>query len=106
PNAVGPGRNLALEVLVPNAAIKNLIREDKAYQIYSVMQMGQSTSGMQTMNQSLYSLYSRRLITKEEAVNRSQEPDEMEMMIRQGVAVGPARGSWRARQSEVRCLRR
>jgi twitching motility protein PilT len=88
PNLTGPGRNLVLEVLVPNAAIKNLIREDKAYQIYSVMQMGQNNTGMQTMNQSLFSLYSRRLISKEEAVNRSQEPDEMEMMIRQGVSVG------------------
>jgi twitching motility protein PilT len=88
PNATGPGRHLALEVLIPNAAIKNLIREDKAHQIYSVMQMGQTNSGMQTMNQSLYSLYTRRLVTKEEAINRSQEPDEMEMMIRQGVSVG------------------
>jgi len=88
PNAVGPGRNLALEVLVPNAAIKNLIREDKVHQIYSSMQMGQNNSGMQTMNQSLFSLYSKRLITKEEAVNRSQEPDEMATMLRQGVAVG------------------
>jgi twitching motility protein PilT len=52
------------------------------------MQMGQQNTGMQTMNQSLFSLYSRRLITKEEALNRSQEPDEMEMMIRTGVAVG------------------
>ncbi|MET0390617.1 MAG: type IV pilus twitching motility protein PilT [Polyangiales bacterium] len=86
PNATGPGRNLALEVLIPNAAIKNLIREDKAYQIYSVMQMGQNNTGMQTMNQSLYSLFSRRLISKEDAINRSQEPDEMEMMLRQGTA--------------------
>jgi twitching motility protein PilT len=91
PNATGPGRNLAIEVLIPNAAIKNLIREDKAYQIYSQMQMGQQNTGMQTMNQSLFSLYSRRLITKEEAINRSQEPDEMEMMIRTGVAVGGGR---------------
>jgi twitching motility protein PilT len=91
PNATGPGRNLAIEVLIPNAAIKNLIREDKAYQIYSQMQMGQTNTGMQTMNQSLFSLYSRRLITKEEAINRSQEPDEMEMMIRTGVAVGGGR---------------
>jgi twitching motility protein PilT len=87
PNATGPGRNLALEILIPNAAIKNLIREDKAYQIYSAMQMGQTNSGMQTLNQSLYSLYSRRLISKEDAVNRSQEPDEMEMMLRTAPAV-------------------
>ena len=86
PNANGPGRNMALEILIPNAAIKNLIREDKAYQIYSSMQTGQANTGMQTMNQSLLALYLRRQITKEEALNRSQEPDEMEMMIRQGSA--------------------
>lgn len=84
PNASGVGRSLALELLIPNAAIKNLIREDKAHQIYSVMQTGQTNSGMQTMNQSLYNLYSRRLITREEALNRSQEIDELEMMMRQG----------------------
>jgi twitching motility protein PilT len=84
PNANGPGRSLALEVLIPNAAIRNLIREDKAHQIYSSMQMGQSTTGMQTMNQSLYSLFTRKQITREEALNRSTEADELEMMIRTG----------------------
>jgi twitching motility protein PilT len=84
PNANGPGRALALEILIPNAAIRNLIREDKAHQIYSAMQMGQSTTGMQTMNQSLYSLYARKVITREEALNRSMESDELEMMIRTG----------------------
>jgi twitching motility protein PilT len=83
PNATGPGRNLAIEVLIPNQAIKNLIREDKAHQIYSSMQTGQTNSGMQTMNQSLLSLYMRRLVSREEIINRSQEPEEMEMMIRQ-----------------------
>ncbi|HEX4351816.1 MAG TPA: type IV pilus twitching motility protein PilT [Polyangiales bacterium] len=83
PNMNGPGRNLAIEVLIPNAAIKNLIREDKAYQIYSSMQTGQSNTGMQTMNQSLLALYMHRQVSREEAINRSQEPDEMEMMIRQ-----------------------
>jgi twitching motility protein PilT len=84
PNANGPGRALALEILIPNAAIRNLIREDKAHQIYSTMQMGQTNSGMQTMNQSLYSLYARKVITREEALNRSTEADELEMMIRTG----------------------
>jgi twitching motility protein PilT len=88
PNATGPGRNLAIEVLIPNQAIKNLIREDKAHQIYSSMQTGQTNSGMQTMNQSLLSLYLRRLVSREEIINRSQEPEEMEMMIRQA-AVAP-----------------
>jgi twitching motility protein PilT len=83
PNANGPGRALAIEVLIPNAGIRNMIREDKAHQIYSAMQTGQSTTGMQTMNQSLYSLYARKIISRDEATNRSPEPDEMEMMIRQ-----------------------
>jgi twitching motility protein PilT len=84
PNSNGPGRSLALEILIPNAAIRNLIREDKAHQIYSAMQMGQSNTGMQTMNQSLYSLFTRKMITREEALNRSTEADELEMMIRTG----------------------
>ncbi|MFI5306782.1 MAG: type IV pilus twitching motility protein PilT [Polyangiales bacterium] len=84
PNAEGAGRSLALEVMVPNAAIRNLIREDKIHQIYSAMQTGQAVSGMQTMNQSLFNLCSRKLVTREEAVARSQEPDELEAMMRHG----------------------
>ncbi len=84
PNADGPGRSLALEVMIPNAAIRNLIREDKVHQIYSAMQTGQATSGMQTMNQSLFNLCARRLITSDEALARSQEPDELEAMMRHG----------------------
>ena len=53
PKASGAGRVLAAEVMVPNAAIRNLIREDKLHQIYSQMQIGQAKFGMQTMNQSL-----------------------------------------------------
>jgi twitching motility protein PilT len=84
PNADGPGRSLALEVMVPNAAIRNLIREDKIHQIYSAMQTGQAVSGMQTMNQSLFNLCQRRLITRDEALSRSQEPDELDAMLRHG----------------------
>src|SRR5438067_54786 len=61
--AGGPGRVLALEVMVPNPAIRNLIREDKVHQIYSAMQVGQAKFGMQTFNQTLANLLSRRLIT-------------------------------------------
>jgi twitching motility protein PilT len=86
PNAEGPGRSLALEVMVPNAAIRNLIREDKVHQIYSAMQTGQAVSGMQTMNQSLYALVARRLISRDEALSRSQEPDELEAMMRHGTS--------------------
>src|SRR5690606_24952772 len=68
PKAGGPGRVLALEVMVPNPAIRNLIREDKVHQIYSQMQVGQSKFGMQTFNQSLAALVARRQITLEEAL--------------------------------------
>lgn len=81
PRAGAPGRVLAMEVMVPNAAIRNLIREDKVHQIYSQMQVGQGKHGMQTMNQSLFSLYARRLIALDEALGRSMDQDELHMMI-------------------------
>jgi twitching motility protein PilT len=84
PMAGTPGRVLALEVMVPNPAIRNLIREDKVHQVYSQMQVGQEKFAMQTLNQSLFSLYQRRLITQEEAMNRSLEPDELRMMMEKG----------------------
>jgi twitching motility protein PilT len=89
PRAGAPGRVLALEVLVPNAAIRNLIREDKVHQIYTQMQVGQQKHGMQTLNQSLYSLYARRLITLEEAMGRSTDPEELRSMIEGRVGGGP-----------------
>jgi twitching motility protein PilT len=88
PRAGGPGRVLAMEVLIPNAAVRNLIREDKIHQIYSQMQVGQVTHGMQTLNQSLYSLYARRMITLEEAMGRSTDQEELRTMI-EGKAPGP-----------------
>ena len=88
PRAGAPGRVLALEVLIPNAAIRNLIREDKIHQVYTQMQVGQAKHGMQTLNQSLYSLYARRLITLEEAMGRSNDTDELRMMIEGRVSGG------------------
>jgi twitching motility protein PilT len=67
--------------MVPNPAIRNLIREDKVHQIYSQMQVGQDKFGMQTMNQSLYALFAKRLISLEEALGRSSDPDELKQMI-------------------------
>ena len=84
PRANGPGRAMALEIMVPNAAIRNLIREDKIHQIYSAMQMGQEMSGMQTLNQSLAQLYQRRLISMETAMSRSPDNDELRSLIGQG----------------------
>jgi twitching motility protein PilT len=81
PKASGSGRVMALEILVPNAAIRNLIREGKIHQIYSQMQVGQGKNGMQTLNQALFSLVQRRVVTAEEAQGRSTEPDEFQMML-------------------------
>jgi twitching motility protein PilT len=86
---------LALEIMVPNAAIRNLIREDKIHQIYSVMQVGQDRHGMQTLNQCLYTLYQRKLISLEEAMSRSNELDELRNMIE---GKGPVLSRGTARQ--------
>ena len=59
--------------MVPNPAIRNLIREDKVHQVYSQMQIGQDKFGMQTMNQSLAELYLKRLITYDDAMGRSSD---------------------------------
>jgi twitching motility protein PilT len=81
PRASGKGRILALEIMIPNPAIRNLIREDKLHQIYSQMQVGQDKFGMQTMNQSLFNLHQRRLISLEDALGRSTDPDELKQML-------------------------
>jgi twitching motility protein PilT len=81
PRAASNGRALAVEVMVPNAAIRNLIREEKIHQIYSQMQIGQSKHGMQTLNQSLMDLFTRRQITLEESLGRSNDVDELKSMI-------------------------
>ena len=85
PRANGQGRALALEILVPNAAIRNLIREDKVHQIYSAMQVGQEKFGMQTFNQSLATLYFKKQITLQVALSMSSKPDELQEMINRGV---------------------
>src|SRR5687767_2458540 len=87
PRANGSGRAMAMEVLVPNAAIRNLIREDKVHQIYSMMQTGQEKYGMQTFNQSLATLYFKKQITLELALQRSSNPDELQDLINRGSGV-------------------
>lgn len=91
PKLGGSGRILSLEVMVPNPAIRNLIREDKIHQIYSQMQVGQEKFGMQTMNQSLFSLVSRRMISLEDALGRSPDPDEFKQMMSAGNTQGQVR---------------
>ncbi len=88
----GQGRVLAVELLVPNPAIRNLIREDKIHQIYSMMQTGQAKFGMQTMNQSLFELYSKGLITYEDTVGRSSLPDDMIQLIQRSMPATSGKG--------------
>jgi len=82
------GRTLGLEIMVPNAAIRNLIREDKVHQIYSSMQVGQTKFGMQTMNQSLLDLYLKGTISLEEVLGRTTNPEEMRQMLTQAGVTG------------------
>jgi twitching motility protein PilT len=81
PRMDGHGRVLTVEVMLPNPAIRNLIRENKIHQIYSSLQVGQTKFGMQTMSQSLADLYTRRLISYEEAMGHATEPDELRAML-------------------------
>jgi twitching motility protein PilT len=95
PRADGKGRVISLEVLIPTPAIRNLIRDDKVHQIYSTMQTGQEKFGMQTMNQSLATLYQKRLITLDYALSASSLKDELEQMISRGAGVVPGAGMTR-----------
>jgi len=92
PRADGKGRVVSLEILVPTPGIRNLIREDKVHQIYSAMQTGQEKLGMQTMNQSLATLFFRRLITIDTAMNASSNREELQEMINRGAGVVPGAG--------------
>ncbi len=90
PKIGAQGRACAMEILIPNAAVRNLIREDKIHQIYSAMQSGQDKYGMQTFNQSLASLYFNKQITLETALLRSSMPDELQDIINRGVQAAKA----------------
>jgi twitching motility protein PilT len=87
PKSDGKGRVVALEILVPTPAIRNLIRDDKVHQIYGQMQAGQEKLGMQTANQAIASLYMKRQITLETALAASSLRDELQDMINRGVGV-------------------
>jgi twitching motility protein PilT len=97
PRADGRGRIVALEIMIPTTAIRNLIRDDKVHQIYSSMQAGQERLGMQTMNQSLATLTLNRQITLPTAMAMSSLKDELEQMVNRGTGVvagaGLARGT-------------
>jgi len=98
PTLEGRGRAMAMEIMVATPAIRNLIREEKIHQIYSAMQAGQKF-GMHTMNQSLLSLIQRGKISREEALNRTTDPEELLQLMggpstgKPGAAAGVQRSS-------------
>jgi twitching motility protein PilT len=99
PRASGTGRCLAMEILIPTPAIRNLIREDKVHQIYSSMQTGQEKHGMQTFNQCLATLYFQKQISLQTALAMSSNVEELQDMINRGAGIsgggqrGPAAAS-------------
>ncbi|NOY84072.1 MAG: PilT/PilU family type 4a pilus ATPase [Nitrospirae bacterium] len=110
PKKNGQGRIMALEVMVPTPAIRNLIREDKVHQIYSSMQTGQGQNGMQTMNQSLSKLVLEGKISLEEAMGRSDNTDELTSLMQRnrggipgaGTGLAEARTNLGQRNSKIR----
>jgi twitching motility protein PilT len=84
----GGGRVMAMEVMIATPAIRNLIREEKVHQIYSSLQAG-TKYGMQTMNQSLAELVRRRLVKREDALNRSALPDELAQLLQHDASPAP-----------------
>jgi len=71
---------MVAEVMVCTPAIRATIRDDKIHQIYGLMQAGQK-HGMQTMNQALFNAYLNREVSREEAMRRSSDPQELANMI-------------------------
>lgn len=92
PTADGSGRIVATEVLIPTPAIRNLVRESKVHQIYSMMQAGQQKYGMHTMNQSLANLYLNRKITYEDCVAQSSNVEELEEILQRAGSRSSATG--------------
>lgn len=80
PRAGQPGRVAVVEVMIATSAIRNLIRENKAFQMHSIIQTSADV-GMQSMDQALRDVYNQGLITYEVAIKRSHNPDELEKLI-------------------------
>ena len=87
PKIDGKGRAMIMEILVPNPAVRNLVREDKIHQVYSAMQSGQEKFGMQTFNQALATSYFQKQISLEVALQRSSNVDELQEMINRGASL-------------------
>ncbi len=87
PTMNGKGRAMIMEILIPNAAVRNLIREDKIHQVYSAMQSGQDKFGMQTFNQALATAYFQKQVSLETALARSSNQEELQEMINRGASL-------------------
>lgn len=85
PKSCGQGRAAACEVLISTPAARNLIREGKTHQLYTVMQTG-AQQGMQTMNSSLADLVRRGVITRDLAIRSSSVPEDLERLLLMGAA--------------------
>ena len=97
PTMNGKGRAMIMEILIPNPAVRNLIREDKIHQVYSAMQSGQDKFGMQTFNQALATAYLQKQVSLETALQRSSNPDELQEMINRGATLSNRGGAPQAR---------
>ena len=80
PTAQGSGRALALEIMIANSAVRALVRDDKAHQIYSIIQTN-GKLGMQTMNQALGELVARQMITYDQALNHSADIEDLQRTL-------------------------
>ncbi len=80
PSATGKGRVLGCELMLATAAVRSLIRDDKAHQIYSVIQTS-GRLGMKTFNQALFELYRDRKITYDDAISRSTDTEDLKRMM-------------------------
>src|ERR1700730_15086239 len=97
PTADGAGRVAALEILLPDDAVRNLIRQAKIEQVYSVMQT-KTAGGMQTMEQALADLVLRQVVNVDDALSRSSRPDQLTGLLeRQGYDVAGALSSLEGR---------
>jgi twitching motility protein PilT len=101
PRTNGKGRCMAMEILIPTSAIRNLIREDKIHQIYSSMQTGQDKFGMQTFNQSLSQLVLTKQIAAEDALAKSSNVEELQDLIQRGVGLNLQSASQRMQKPEL-----
>jgi twitching motility protein PilT len=88
---IGGGRALAMEIMIPNHAIRNLIRENKVHQIYSSMITGQAASNMQTKNQAFANLVKKGAVAREEAMRHTLDRDELDKLLSPALRATPAR---------------